>query len=66
MCQASPSRYRRSAGPPSHDLDLEDLPSWAARKGLAVVGTGHCVHPAWLAELKERLTPAGGETRQRR
>jgi PHP family Zn ribbon phosphoesterase len=43
----------------SRDLDLEHLAWWAARKGLSVVGTGDCVHPAWLAELKDKLTPAG-------
>src|SRR5579863_920585 len=44
----------------SRDLDLEHLAWWAARKGIAVVGTGDCVHPAWLAELKDKLVPAGG------
>jgi PHP family Zn ribbon phosphoesterase len=43
----------------SRDLDLEHLAWWAARKGLAVVGTGDCVHPAWLAELKDKLTATG-------
>jgi DNA helicase-2/ATP-dependent DNA helicase PcrA len=50
------SKYSRAT---SRDLDLEHLAWWAARKGLAVVGTGDCVHPAWLAELKDKLTPAG-------
>ncbi|HMR31213.1 MAG TPA: UvrD-helicase domain-containing protein [Geminicoccaceae bacterium] len=44
----------------SRDLDLEHLAWWAARKGIGVVGTGDCVHPGWLAELKDKLTPAGG------
>src|ERR1700742_912394 len=43
----------------SRDLDLEHLAWWAARKGIAVVGTGDCVHPEWLAELKQKLIPAG-------
>jgi DNA helicase-2/ATP-dependent DNA helicase PcrA len=43
----------------SRDLDLEHLAWWAARKGIAVVGTGDCVHPAWLAEIKDKLVPAG-------
>jgi PHP family Zn ribbon phosphoesterase len=51
------SKYSRAT---SGDLDLEHLAFWAARKGIAVVGTGDCVHPAWLAELKAKLTPAGG------
>jgi PHP family Zn ribbon phosphoesterase len=50
------SKYSRAT---SRDLDLEHLAWWAARKGLAVVGTGDCVHPVWLAELKDKLTPAG-------
>ncbi len=51
------SKYSRAT---SRDLDLEHLAWWAARKGIAVVGTGDCVHPVWLAEIKDKLTPAGG------
>lgn len=51
------SKYSRAT---SRDLDLEHLAWWAARKGIAVVGTGDCVHPAWLAELKDKLVPDGG------
>jgi DNA helicase-2/ATP-dependent DNA helicase PcrA len=51
------SKYSRAT---SRDLDLEHLAWWAARKGIAVVGTGDCVHPAWLAEIKDKLVPAGG------
>lgn len=43
----------------SRDLDLEHLAWWACRKGIAVVGTGDCVHPAWLAEIKDKLEPDG-------
>jgi DNA helicase-2/ATP-dependent DNA helicase PcrA len=43
----------------SRDLDLEHLAWWACRKGIAVVGTGDCIHPAWLAELKDKLVPDG-------
>jgi DNA helicase-2/ATP-dependent DNA helicase PcrA len=43
----------------SRDLDLEHLAWWACRKGIAVVGTGDCVHPAWLTELKDKLVPDG-------
>lgn len=42
----------------SRDLDLEHLSFWAARKGIALVGTGDFTHPAWRAELKEKLVPA--------
>jgi uncharacterized protein (TIGR00375 family) len=44
----------------SRDLDLEHLFWWAARKGVSVVGTGDCVHPAWLAEIRDKLVPDGG------
>ncbi|WP_088563054.1 UvrD-helicase domain-containing protein [Arboricoccus pini] len=50
------SKYSRAT---SRDLDLEHLAWWAARKGIEVVATGDCVHPAWLAELKDKLLPAG-------
>src|SRR5262252_1150947 len=50
------SKYSRAT---SRDLDLEHLAWWAARKGIAVVGTGDCVHPAWLAEIKDKLKPMG-------
>jgi DNA helicase-2/ATP-dependent DNA helicase PcrA len=51
------SKYSRAT---SRDLDLEHLFWWAARKGISVVGTGDCVHPAWLAEIKDKLVPSGG------
>jgi PHP family Zn ribbon phosphoesterase len=51
------SKYSRAT---SRNLDLENLAWWAARKGIAVVGTGDCVHPAWLAEIREKLVPDGG------
>src|SRR5215469_969892 len=51
------SKYSRAT---SRDLDLEHLAFWAARKGVSVVGTGDCVHPIWLAELKDKLVPDGG------
>ncbi|HVX78702.1 MAG TPA: UvrD-helicase domain-containing protein [Bradyrhizobium sp.] len=50
------SKYSRAT---SSDLDLEHLAWWAARKGIDVVGTGDCVHPTWLAEIKNKLVPAG-------
>ncbi|WP_334013094.1 endonuclease Q family protein, partial [Pseudomonas aeruginosa] len=50
------SKYSRAT---SRDLDLEHLAWWAARKGIAVVATGDCVHPAWLAEMKDKLVPDG-------
>jgi len=49
------SKYSRAT---SRDLDLEHLAWWAMRKGITVVGTGDFTHPAWRAELKEKLVPA--------
>ena len=50
------SKYSRAT---SRNLDLEHLFWWAARKGIRVVGTGDCVHPAWLAEIKDKLVVEG-------
>jgi DNA helicase II / ATP-dependent DNA helicase PcrA len=49
------SKYSRAT---SKDADLEHFAIWAGKKGLSVVGTGDFTHPAWLAELKEKLVPA--------
>jgi len=49
------SRYSRAT---SKQLDPEHLSLWGQKKGIAVVGTGDFTHPAWLKELKEKLTPA--------
>ena len=49
------SKYSRAT---SKHCDLEHLAFWARRKGIAVVGTGDFTHPAWLAELKDKLVPA--------
>src|SRR5215470_11299683 len=49
------SKYSRAT---SRDLDLEHLAHWAARKGIGVVATGDFTHPAWCAELKDKLVPA--------
>ncbi|MDR3437088.1 UvrD-helicase domain-containing protein [Telmatospirillum sp.] len=50
------SKYSRAT---SRDLDFEHLAWWAARKGIAVVATGDCVHPAWLGEIRDKLLPVG-------
>jgi hypothetical protein len=49
------SKYSRAT---SRDCDLEHLYFWARRKGIRVVGTGDLTHPAWMAELREKLVPA--------
>lgn len=50
------SRFSRAT---SRDGDAPHLDWWARRKGIAVLGTGDFTHPAWRAELKEQLVPAG-------
>lgn len=49
------SKFSRAT---SRDLDLEHLYLWAQRKGLGLIGTGDFTHPAWQAELREKLVPA--------
>ena len=49
------SKYSRAT---SKKCDLEHLNLWGKRKGIEVVGTGDFTHPAWFAELKEKLEPA--------
>src|SRR4029079_16515058 len=49
------SKYSRAT---SRDLDLEHLAAWAGRQGIGVVATGDFPHPAWCAELKQKLVPA--------
>ncbi len=50
------SHYAQATSP---NLTLESLYQWAAVKGIRVLGTGDFTHPAWLAELKEKLEPDG-------
>lgn len=49
------SHYSRAT---SKDCNLENLDLWARRKGIQLVGTGDCTHPAWRKELMEKLQPA--------
>ncbi|MCB4791370.1 MAG: endonuclease Q family protein [Elusimicrobia bacterium] len=41
----------------SKNLTPEHLDLWAQLKGIDVIATGDCIHPAWLKELKEKLEP---------
>lgn len=50
------SRFSRAT---SQDLCFEELHRWGRRKGIALIGTGDCTHPGWLAEMREKLLPAG-------
>ena len=49
------SRYSLAT---SRDCVPEMLDVWARRKGLSLIGTGDFTHPAWRAELMEKLTSA--------
>ena len=49
------SKYSRAT---SKQLDLEHLYLAAQLKGITLVGTGDATHPAWFAEIKEKLEPA--------
>lgn len=50
------SKYSRAT---SKSCNLEELAIWAQKKGLSVISTGDFTHPAWFAEIKEKLVPAG-------
>lgn len=42
----------------SADCDLEHLAAWGLQKGITVIGTGDFTHPAWRAELRDKLVEA--------
>ncbi len=43
----------------SKDLTPEYLYVWGIRKGIKVIGTGDCLHPGWMDELRSSLEEAG-------
>ncbi len=49
------SKYSRAT---ARNADLETMALWGRKKGITVVGTGDFTHPAWLAQIKEKLVPA--------
>jgi len=49
------SKFSRAT---SKNLDLENLYVFSQLKGITVVGTGDCTHPAWFSEISEKLVPA--------
>lgn len=51
--------HSRYAAATSKYLGLDTLYQWARIKGIDVIGTGDFTHPAWFAELKDRLKPLG-------
>jgi DNA helicase II / ATP-dependent DNA helicase PcrA len=44
----------------SKDCTFEGLYRWGKLKGINVIGTGDCTHPAWFSEMREKLEPAEG------
>lgn len=48
------SKYSRATSP---KLEFPNLEYWAKRKGINVLATGDFTHPAWVAEIKEKLEP---------
>jgi len=46
------SKYSRAT---SKEMNLESLDKWAKIKGIKVIATGDFTHPAWFAEIKEKL-----------
>jgi uncharacterized protein (TIGR00375 family) len=49
------SRFSLATSP---KLTVPHLDRWARIKGIDLVGTGDCTHPAWLAELQESMEDA--------
>jgi len=49
------SRYSLATSP---RLTPPGLERWARIKGIDLLGTGDCTHPAWLSELRAALEPA--------
>ncbi|MDR0411908.1 MAG: UvrD-helicase domain-containing protein [Treponema sp.] len=49
------SRFSRAT---SKKLIPASLDRWARIKGIDIIGSGDCTHPAWLAELREQLEPS--------
>ncbi len=51
------SSYARGTSP---RLTLENLAAWAKLKGIDLLATGDFTHPAWLAELRAKLSETEG------
>ena len=49
------SPYSRATSPAGN---LAGLAAWAQAKGIHVLGTGDCTHPAWFSQICDQLVPA--------
>lgn len=52
------SRFARAC---SKEINFPNLARAAAEKGLDILGTGDCLHPAWFSEIKRDLTESSDE-----
>jgi uncharacterized protein (TIGR00375 family) len=50
------SRFSRAC---SQALNIPNLVQWGKFKGINLMGTGDCLHPLWLSELKSQLKEDG-------
>lgn len=50
------SRFARAC---SGQLNVPNLVEWSKLKGIDLLGTGDCLHPLWLTELKSQLKEDG-------
>lgn len=39
-------------------MNIASLYKWGKKKGINIIGTGDFTHPAWFAELQEKMEPA--------
>lgn len=46
------SKYSRAVSP---KMNLEEIASWALKKGIQLVATGDWTHPMWMREIKTNL-----------
>lgn len=49
--------HSRFAGACSPQLTIENLAKWAQYKGIDLLGTGDCLFPEWLSEMRKLLQP---------
>jgi len=48
--------HSKFSGATSKDMKLEILAKQAKKKGIHILGTGDCLHPLWLSEIKKHST----------
>jgi DNA helicase-2/ATP-dependent DNA helicase PcrA len=51
------SHFSRATG---KEATIEGIYRWGKIKGINIIGTGDFTHPAWFAEMREKLEPAEG------